>query len=270
MTYKWFKFKKLTLSIIISYYKNIKNIKAILNALIFQTDKHFEVIVSEDDNANETKELIKKYSSKLNIKHVYHEDKGFRKNISLNKSIVLSKSDALVFVDGDCIPNKHFVYQYKKNIKEGTFLIGRRVLLNEKISNKILQLKEAYKPNLLKLLFNSKAFEDGIYLPFLKARVLKRKLCGCNWAVYKSDIVEVNGFDEDYLNAGVGEDVDIEWRLKANGVKPKSIRNLAIVYHLFHKRSYSTNKVQENYKLFEKKQKDNFIFCKNGINKKNN
>lgn len=259
----------MTLSIIISYYKNTKNLKAILNALIFQTDKDFEVVVSEDDNSFETIELIKEYSTKLNIKHKSHEDLGFRKNIILNKSIVASTNEGLVFIDGDCIPNKHFVYQYKRNLEKGIFLIGRRVMLSKKISDKILRTKGYFRINLLKLLlFGTKVIEDGVYLPFINTTTSKRGLCGCNWAVYKSDIIAVNGFDEDYLNPGVGEDVDIEWRLLENGCKQKSIRNKAIVYHLFHERGYSEEKVQENYKLLELKKNEGNIFCKNGIVKK--
>jgi len=255
----------LTLSIIISYYKNIKNLKVILNALLKQTDKKFEVIVSEDDNAIETIELLKEYDKKLNIKHVSQEDKGFRKNIALNKSINASSNKALVFIDGDCIPDKHFVFQYRKNIKEGTFLIGRRVMLSKKNSIKIIN-NENYKINFLNLIFGGSIFiEDGVYLPFSKQKKSKRGLCGCNWAVYKSDIIAVNGFDEDYLNPGVGEDVDIEWRLLENGCKQESIRNKAFVYHLFHERSYSEDNVKKNYKMLEKKKLEKNIFCKNGI-----
>jgi len=214
----------LTLSIIISYYKNIKNLRAILNALLHQSDTDFEIIISEDDDANETIELINEFSEKLNIIHVFHEDRGFRKNIVLNKSIIKSSSDILVFIDGDCIPHKHLVFQYKKNAEKGCFLIGRRVMLSEKISHKILSSENYFRINILKLfLFGAKVIEDGFYLPFKKAKKSKRGLCGCNWAVYKTDIVAVNGFDEDYLNPGVGEDVDIEWRLLENGCKQKSV-----------------------------------------------
>lgn len=254
------------LTIIISYYKKTKNLRAILKALSLQTVKNFELVISEDDNAIETKEIIKDFSHILNIKHVFHKDDGFRKNIALNKSIKASEGKILVFIDGDCIPHKNLVKQYQKNILKKTFLIGRRVMLSEKISNKILRFPNVFKINLLKLVFSgTRGIEDGIYLPFKKSKKSKRGLCGCNWAVYKSDIIAVNGFDEDYLNPGVGEDVDIEWRLLENGCKQKSVRNKAIVYHLFHKRGYLEENVQENYRILEKKKIENNIYCKNGL-----
>ncbi len=66
----------------------------------------------------------------------------------------------------------------------------------------------------------------------------------------KEHLLEVNGFDEDYVRAGVGEDVDIEWRLKQNGIKLKSIRFGAIVYHLHHDVNYSNDDIKYNLKIF--------------------
>jgi len=35
--------------------------------------------------------------------------------------------------------------------------------------------------------------------------------------ISKSDLIAINGFDEDYIAPGGGEDSDIEWRLQALG-----------------------------------------------------
>jgi hypothetical protein len=83
--------------------------------------------------------------------------------------------------------------------------------------------------------------------------------------VAKKDLLAVNGFDADYVRAGVGEDNDIEWRLLENGVGFKSMKNKAIVYHLHHERSYSEDGVQANFRLWDEKKKANHIRCLNGI-----
>jgi GT2 family glycosyltransferase len=77
--------------------------------------------------------------------------------------------------------------------------------------------------------------------------------------------MEVNGFDMDYVHAGVGEDVDVEWRLKANGIKTKSMKNISIVYHIDHPKGYSEEMVKFNFKLMNEKQKENNIRCLNGL-----
>ena len=74
-------------------------------------------------------------------------------------------------------------------------------------------------------------------------------LLGCNWGILKKHLVEVNGFDEDYIRAAVGEDTDVEWRLKRSGIGSKSMKNKAIVYHLHHERSYSNEGVEKNREL---------------------
>ncbi|MBI9033995.1 MAG: hypothetical protein JEZ03_05970 [Bacteroidales bacterium] len=93
----------------------------------------------------------------------------------------------------------------------------------------------------------------------------ERGLIGCNWGVRKEHLIEINGFDEDYAKAGVGEDVDVEWRLKAIGLRKKSMKNKAIVYHMYHPRSYSEDGVQFNYSLLKNKQSANAIKCVNGL-----
>jgi len=97
--------------------------------------------------------------------------------------------------------------------------------------------------------------------------IKKRNLLGCNWGILRKHLLEVNGFDEDYAHAGVGEDVDIEWRLTASGIKKYSMKNKAILYHLYHERIYSEDGVKNNYKLLEQKKQMNEIKCKNGIQK---
>jgi len=260
----------LTLSVIVSYYKQPDNLKLILKALAYQIDKDFEIIVAEDDNIAETKDIINSFKETFQLKiiHVWQEDKGFRKNKILNKAVTEAGSDFLVFIDGDCIPEKHFTKQYKKNASENSFLIGRRVWLSEKNSKKLKQTVHLKYLNLVYLVFSgSSRIEEAVFLPFLKKRVSKRGLCGCNWAVFRKDLLKINGFDETYIAAGVGEDVDIEWRLMQNNMKRLSVRNKAIVYHLYHKKIYSEEKVKENYKIFYEKQKQNLLFCKNGIEK---
>ena len=53
-----------------------------------QTFKQFEIIIADDGSNEETKSVIDAYKP-LSIKHVWHEDKGSRKN--LNKAIFQKK-----------------------------------------------------------------------------------------------------------------------------------------------------------------------------------
>lgn len=60
---------------------------------------------------------------------------------------------------------------------------------------------------------------------------------GSNFSLEKKLIEGMNGFDENFIGPGYGEDTDVERRLRLFGAKVKSIRNLAVQYHLYHKKT---------------------------------
>ncbi len=257
------------ITVIISYYKALENLKIILLALNNQSSNNFDVIISEDDSNNETVNFIEqnRRNYRFNITHLYQDnDDGFKKNVMLNKCILQSRNDFLVFIDGDCVPHKHFIKEYSKIAEKSYFFSGRAVLLDKKITEYTKQNQTLKKLNFFSILFSkSKKKKDGIYFPYFQLSVKTKGIVGRNWGVHKQHLIDVNGFDTDYVFAGVGEDVDIEWRLLANGVIRKSIKNRAIVYHLFHDKVYSEVKVKENYEIFYKKQKMNNVKCLKGI-----
>lgn len=186
----------------------------------------------------------------------------------LNRSISKAKGECIAFIDGDCIPHKQFVKEYVKHTEPGCILYGRRVMLDEKVSNRLLENENLRLLHFLNILSSkSELVKEALYSPFINLTFKKRGLLGCNWAVLKTDLIAVNGFDEDYIRPGVGEDVDIEWRLKAHGLEMKSMKNKAIVYHMHHERSYSEDGVQFNYKLLKEKMESNLFVCSNGIKK---
>lgn len=258
-------------SVIISYYKNLENLKLILQALNKQSVGNFEAIVSEDDNNPVTEEFLANQQFNFEIQHVnQQEDVGFRKNMMLNKSIKTSKGEILVFIDGDCVPHKHFVKAYQKHAKDGFMLKGRRVMLGEEITTRVLKEKSVKRLNLLSILFSdSKKKKDAIYTSLLSLTTTKKDkgLLGCNFGIKKKHLLEVNGFDEDYVRAAVGEDTDLEWRLKGIGIQSNLMKNKAIVYHLYHKKGYSEEDVAFNREVLAKKMRAKQYRCLNGLEK---
>lgn len=258
------------ISVIIAYYKNLPALDLILKALQLQSQKGFEVIIAEDDNNDKTKSFVENESQNYSfpILHVRQDkDNGFRKNEILNKAIKVSNGVMCVFLDGDTIPHRHFIKAYLDAKKRGVAVFGRRVMLSESFTNRIMDSKNLNILKLINLLSSgSKRLKYSLYIPFIKS-YRDTGIWGCNWGILKEHLLEVNGFDEDYIRAGVGEDVDIEWRLKQNGIKLQSIRFGAIVYHLHHKVNYSGDDVKYNFKLFDNKKIEKNIFCKNGLSK---
>lgn len=263
------------LTIIISYYKALENLQLILQALNNQTLLNFEVIISEDDCNEETVHFIAENTVKYKFPLIHlfqQEDNGFRKNEMLNRSILRSTTDKLIFIDGDCVPHKYFAKVYTKYIRKGCIFEGRSVMLSEKITHWSKKNNSLHKLNFFSIFFSgSEKKKEGFYFPFFSLSLKKngRGLLGRNWGVCKQALIDINGFDMDYVHAGVGEDVDVEWRLKANGLRTISMKNKAIVYHLYHPRGYSEDMVKANYNMMYRKQRENNVFCLNGISNLN-
>ena len=110
--------------------------------------------------------------------------------------------------------------------------------------------------------------EEGLYIESdLIHKIIRGnspRLIGCNFSVSKELLLKINGFDENYTGPGVGEDCDIEYRLKRAGAHLKSVRNKAILYHFYHP---STKESTFNYKYFQTIKLSKEYFCKNGIEK---
>ena len=265
-------------SVIISYYKNIANLEILLTALSLQSSKGtFEVIISEDDDAIETKDFIREKQSQLSFPliHVSQPDAGFRKCKALNASIGAASTDFMLFLDGDCVPHRHFIKQYLFAKKPGRVLYGRRVMLSEKKTNNLFLNKYVHRFGFIDLLLTGcKRVEEGLYLPFVP-QVFKQKssgrLLGCNMGILKKDVLAINGFDEDYMFAGGGEDSDIEWRLESlNNVSFYSMKFCAIVFHLYHPDRFTKAMEMKNNIVLSSKIKENHFVCINGINKLDN
>ncbi|WP_169312065.1 glycosyltransferase [Fluviicola taffensis] len=222
-------------TLIISVYKDVEALEAVLRSVEIQLENQFEVIVSQDCEDACFDELIEKYSQKLRIKHLQQPDNGFLKNKMLNKAIRASESDQLIFIDGDCVLHPRFVQQHIQLIQKGRICIGRRVDLDAKTAQSIRKGK-MITPTITQLFKNkSTRIEEGFFLPgFMRKK--NPHLLGCNMGWHKDDLILLNGFDETYTNPGFGEDTDIEYRAIKAGIKPFSTRFRTIQYHLFHER----------------------------------
>lgn len=261
--------RAMKISVIIGFYKKLDFLSLVLQGLALQTFRDFEVLIAEDNNDPNTFAFIKNHQSIINfpLKVVQQEDLGFRKNRILNKAIQQSTGEVLVFFDGDCIPHKECLKEHYLNTEEKGILSGRRVLLSESLTKKLLLSNLYQSISLADLVFSrSKHVEESIYLPYSWIPKKKnRGLLGCNFSLRKKALLDINGFDEDYQKAGVGEDSDIEWRLLKMGYTINPIKFKAIVYHLFHGANYEEDDVQFNAKIMLAKEHIGNTFCTNGL-----
>lgn len=264
-------------TVIISVYDNVRFLKLVLDSLKLQTEKDFEIIISEDGSSEVMKKFVGNYSFLNDFQHLTQEDDGWQKNKALNNSIRNAKSDWLIFIDGDCVVHPRFVEMHLRYAEENTILAGKRVKLDEKTSeyleNNFSEAIHKLQKNLLRKLLFGKGkivfIEESISISpdsvfgFIPKMRKANRLIGCNMSFSKKAIYAINGFDEEYKLPAVGEDTDLFWRFKAAGFQIKSVRNLAVQYHLYHQEIWNDN--SENMVKMEKNQQANKFFCKKGL-----
>ena len=102
---------------IILTYNRPQALELILESILRQKTMPDEVIIADDGSGQETLNSIQKFKKilPLPLKHVWHEDKGFRIASIRNKAIKESTGDCLIFSDGDLIFHPNFFNDFKGN-----------------------------------------------------------------------------------------------------------------------------------------------------------
>ncbi|MDV6168073.1 glycosyltransferase family 2 protein [Flavobacterium sp. DG1-102-2] len=239
------------ISVIVSTYNAEKWLENVLIGYSNQTYKDFEVIIADDGSRPSTKELIERYAANypVPLRHLWHEDKGYRRQEILNVAIVEAANEYIIMTDGDCIPRKDFVEVHAKFAERGKFLSGGYCKLTMKTSETITK-EDILNENCFDVTWLKKQDKLGFSqtLKLTAGTVLGAVLDSvttttpsfnnCNSSGYKDDMIAINGYDE-RMKYG-GPDREFGERLENFGVKGKQIRHKAICLHLDHARGYRT------------------------------
>lgn len=256
------------IALLISTYNWPKALHMVLSTVQNQTVLPNEILIADDGSTEDTKKVIEEWKEKLTIpiKHLWHEDKGFRKTIIMNKAVASSSSNYIVQIDGDILLEKHFIQDHIKNAKKGFFIKGSRALILKDrtesiLNNQIFVLKEELK--YVKNTIN--ATRIPLFAPiFRKDKFKSNNVKGCNFAFWKKDFIAVNGYDNDMDGWG-HEDIELAARLTNLGIKQRQLKMVAICFHLHHKFNDRGNE-NINYSKYLDVVKNGVVSCKNGFN----
>lgn len=263
-------------SVIVSVYRDSAALKCIYEALKLQTERNFELIISEDGDSSEIIHCVKTFDGNISVKHLTQEDNGFRKNRALNRATLAASSSYLIFIDGDCIPHPRFVEGHVREASESTICAGRRVELGKELSMKLKNNSKLVGvlctkfgragPFFMESYVKAKNPEAGFYWPLLQTFMRKRELSlvGCNFSCPKAALEQINGFNEDFQSPGLGEDSDIEWRFMRAGFRMKNVKFVTPLFHLYHSRNQWLD--PKNIEIFESTKKNNIWKCFSGLN----
>ncbi len=236
-------------SVILSTYNAPKWLEKVIWGYSVQSHRAFDLLVADDGSTQETALLIRRLRAQtgLDIHHVWHEDRGFRKCEILNRAIEAAPGDYLVFSDGDCIPRADFVACHAALARARCLLSGGCVRLPMDLSQRItVDDVVAGRATDRQWLFDHGLHDRKWRLRLATGRIVPRMLDtltttratlnGCNASTWKRSVVDVNGFDERMGYGGL--DRELGERLVNAGVRPVQVRYRAVCVHLDHARAY--------------------------------
>ena len=268
-----------SISVIVSTYNAEAWLEKVLVGYACQTHRDFELIVADDGSRQSTTDLIARVAAEFPVplRHVRHDDDGYRRQEILNQAILAATHDYVLFTDGDCIPRRDFVATHARLAEPGRFLSGGYCKLGMDLSTRIarddIASGRCFEPAWLQAherLRGSNRRKLGAGP--LAARVLDAittagaTFNNCNSSAWKADLLAVNGYDERMKYGGA--DREIGERLEHLGIRGKQIRHKAICLHLEHARGYKTeDSIRANLAIRAQTRAEKRVWTPHGIRK---
>ena len=232
-------------ALVVTTYNRPDALGAVLEGYCRQSDQDFELVVADDGSKEDTADVVRQFAQRapFRLTHVWHEDRGFRAAAIRNRAVASTGADYIVFTDGDCVPFCDFVRVHKQLAEPGYFLGANRVLLAAELTKRVLCRQvsihawgvldwvRSWSKREVNRLLPLMELPDGPFRKWTPDRWEGIKTC--NLSVWRDDLIRVNGLDESYEGWGL-EDSDLVIRLLHAGVKHKSARFAATVFHLWH------------------------------------
>ena len=268
-------------SVILSTYNSPEWLEKVLWGYAVQTYRDFEILVADDGSDQRTALVLGRMRrlTKIVIRHVWHEDRGFRKAVILNRATADAAGDYLVFTDGDCIPRHDFLETHVALARPGCLLSGGCVRLPRGTSERIepadilarritdlewLEAAGAARARGLRML-RAGRWTARLFDALTTTRPTWN---GCNSSTYRRHVLDVNGHDE-RLRYG-GGDREMGERLVNLGIRPVQVRYRAVCLHLDHDRPYANAESwRENHEIRDSIRSNRATWTTHGIEQAN-
>lgn len=264
-----------TISLIITTYNRPDALAAVVEACFAQDDKNFEIIIADDGSGHNTQACIAQLQQRapLPLRHVWQEDQGFRAAMARNRGTLAASGEYIVFLDGDCVPQRDFVARHRALAEPGYLVSGSRVLLSPAFTTRVLaqrldlqRLGAAAKLRLRLAGDINKVLQLYCRWPDWGRRSKRfswRRIKSCNLGVWRSDLERVNGFDQSFQGWG-HEDSDLVVRLFNAGVMRKDGAFATEVFHLWHQEN-PRGRESVNRELVLRRARDKTIRASEGL-----
>jgi len=226
-------------SVLLTTYNQPRALDFALQGYARQSRRDFEVLIADDGSGPETAKVIEKHAAEYPVRlvHVWQPDDGFHKTRAVNRAALQSRGPYLILSDGDCIPSREHVAMHLEARRPHRFIVGGHVRLSPEETTALTRedvssgrfegLITPAERRRARMIHLKSLFYIALNLP------RKPKCYGTNFSVSREDFFRVNGFDENYRNAG-REDSDLRNRLQLAGLRAISLWHRCSVFHQHH------------------------------------
>ena len=234
----------MTVSLIISTYNWPRALYLCLDSVMQQTVMPSEILIADDGSGMSTRDVVKHFEniSPVPVHHIWHEDRGFRVAAIRNKAIAASRGEYIIHIDGDLILHRNFIQDHMIFAREGCYVSGSRGVITEMLAEKVLSGEITSLSATTKGVRNS---NNAMRIPIMAVLYQlfgpSRSPRSCNLAIWRKDLIRVNGYDENFEGWGY-EDTELVLRLNNSGVTQRCMKFRGIVFHIYHKEASRDNK----------------------------
>lgn len=238
--------------LVIATYNSPRALSLCLASVARQDRRPDSIAIADDGSGPETRALVEAFAaaSPVPVRHVWHEDDGFRKAAILNRAIATSEAEVLIFIDGDVMIHPGFVARHLELARPDAWASGSLIRLDAPATAAVTEADvTSGRVFDRRWLGEMRAFDRvGTWLkamPFPRPIMaaldvlspVQRAWCGANASAARAAILKVNGFDETMRWGGGDKDLGV--RLTNAGIRGRHLRFTAPLVHLDHPRGYA-------------------------------
>ncbi|MEO6799814.1 MAG: glycosyltransferase [Rhodanobacter sp.] len=255
------------ISVAVITYNWPEALELVLKALAAQSERPFEVIVTDDGSQPATRELMLRLASDYPVRlvHLWQPDDGARMSRARNRAIAAARGDYLILLDGDMVVERHFVADHHVFARYGCFVQGSRVLTDANSVKRMIGRDPSFPDFFHRGIDRRRHTLRMPLLAGLFARPTRRQrgIKSCNMAFWREDLVRLNGFNEAMTGWG-REDTELVVRAFHAGLLRRDLRLGGLAVHLYHRTRKHLVDNPNDYILADTR-REHMVRCEQGV-----
>lgn len=196
------------ISVVVCTRNGAATLRGCLAALQKQSYPHYEVLVVDDGSTDGTAAVAKEFPW---VRYEHQSHAGL--SAARNRGAALARGEIIAYTDDDCIPDEDWLVHLATAFADRSCVAAGGPNLPPAPRSMVEAVVAIAPGGPAEVLLDDNEAE---HLP------------GCNLAIRRDTLLSVGGFEEEFAVAG--DDVDICWRLQAQGGKLRFVP-AALVWH---------------------------------------